>query len=59
MPRQIRRPEFRVVEEKSRAAERERCAKICDDLARENRVTRKGEGASLCADRIRKSADLG
>lgn len=43
----------------ARAEERERCAKICDDLARENRVTRKGEGASLCADRIRKSGDHG
>ena len=35
------------------AAERERCAEICDELARENRTTRKGEGAELCAARIR------
>lgn len=35
------------------AAERERCAKICDDIARSNRTTRKGEGAELCAHRIR------
>jgi hypothetical protein len=40
---------------KAVAAERERCAKVCDDIAHENRVTRKGEGASLCANRIRGS----
>jgi hypothetical protein len=39
--------------ERLQEQERERCAKICDDLAHENRLTRKGEGASLCAARIR------
>jgi len=39
--------------ERLQEQERERCAKICDDLAHKNRLTRKGEGASLCAARIR------
>lgn len=33
--------------------ERERCAQICDDMARSHRTTRKGEGAALCASAIR------
>ena len=35
------------------AAERERCAAICDEYAHTHTTTRKGEGAEICAARIR------
>lgn len=41
--------------DKARDAERERCALICSEYARDHSTTRKGEGASVCANLIRQS----